>query len=645
MPEHGIGFYGQPAILGARGSLDWTTQFQCVDVAVEADAVRVTCVDEPAALELRLELAIDPKSDVLRRCATITNTGSADYDVRWLASGAFALPEACDEILSFHGGWAAEFQSRRVPVDVGVWLRENRRGKTSRDCFPGLVAGGRGFDEDRGPVYGFHLGWSGNNRMLVEVQEDGRRQVQLGELLFPGEVVLAPGESYTNPWVYATAPAGLGDLSHQFHGFARSEILPARVAEKPRPVHLNTWEAVYFDHDVERLKSLATMAAELGVERYVLDDGWFVGRNDDTAGLGDWDVDPAKYPNGLEPLIRHVNSIGMEFGIWVEPEMVNPQSVLCRAHPDWVLGVPARPRLEQRGQLVLDLTRPEVAAFVYERLDGLLSAHAIDYLKWDHNRDLAPAGDQHGRPAARRQTLAFYALLDRLREAHPGVEIESCAGGGGRIDYEVLRRTERVWVSDNNDAIARQAIQRDCSLFVPLEVMGTHVGASPDHTTGRTLPIGFRAHTAMFGHMGLEFDITVLSEAERTELRQCIEAYKQHRRLLHTGRLYRLSHGPGGDTDTAVVATDRSEALVLVQQIGALPHSSPAPVRIPGLDPSARYRVTLVPPLTQRQLQDLNRRPVWLADGLVMDGVTLAEAGVRLPLHPETTLLLHLRRI
>ena len=335
----------------------------------------------------------------------------------------------------------------------------------------------------------------------------------------------------------------------------------------------------------------------------------------------------------------------MEFGIWVEPEMVNPQSVLCRAHPDWVLGVPARPRLEQRGQLVLDLTRPEVAAFVYERLDGLLSAHAIDYLKWDHNRDLAPAGDQHGRPAARRQTLAFYALLDRLREAHPGVEIESCAGGGGRIDYEVLRRTERVWVSDNNDAIARQAIQRDCSLFVPLEVMGTHVGASPDHTTGRTLPIGFRAHTAMFGHMGLEFDITVLSEAERTELRQCIEAYKQHRRLLHTGRLYRLSHGPGGDTDTAVVATDRSEALVLVQQIGALPHSSPAPVRIPGLDPSARYRVTLVPPLTQRQLQDLNRRPVWLADGLVMDGVTLAEAGVRLPLHPETTLLLHLRRI
>ena len=273
MPEHGIGFYGQPAILGARGSLDWTTQFQCVDVAVEADAVRVTCVDEPAALELRLELAIDPKSDVLRRCATITNTGSADYDVRWLASGAFALPEACDEILSFHGGWAAEFQSRRVPVDVGVWLRENRRGKTSRDCFPGLVAGGRGFDEDRGPVYGFHLGWSGNNRMLVEVQEDGRRQVQLGELLFPGEVVLAPGESYTNPWVYATAPAGLGDLSHQFHGFARSEILPARVAEKPRPVHLNTWEAVYFDHDVERLKSLATMAAELGVERYVLDDG------------------------------------------------------------------------------------------------------------------------------------------------------------------------------------------------------------------------------------------------------------------------------------------------------------------------------------------------------------------------------------
>ena len=277
---------------------------------------------------------------------------------------------------------------------------------------------------------------------------------------------------------------------------------------------LNTWEAVYFDHRLDRLTALADTAAELGVERFVLDDGWFRHRRDDTAGLGDWYVDEDVWPHGLHPLIDHVRGRGMEFGLWVEPEMVNPDSDLARAHPDWVLPGPP-----WRHQQALDITIPEAYAYILERLDALLSEYDIAFLKWDHNRDLVTPTHE--------QTLATYRLLDELRARHPGVEIESCSSGGARVDLGILARTDRVWASDTNDALERQNIQRWTQLLLPPELVGSHVGPPRAHTTGRTHDLSFRAATALFGHFGIEWDIASASDEERTELAEWIARYKR----------------------------------------------------------------------------------------------------------------------
>ncbi len=276
---------------------------------------------------------------------------------------------------------------------------------------------------------------------------------------------------------------------------------------QPRPVHANSWEACYFDHDEERVVALAQACAALGIERFVLDDGWFRGRNDDRAGLGDWTSDPAKYPSGLEPLAGRIVAMGMQLGLWVEPEMVSPDSDLYRAHPDWALALPGRNRPTARSQLVLDMRRAEVRDYLFGALDALLRELPVSYLKWDHNRDLAPAGG-----AA--QVLGTYALLARLRSAHPDVEIESCAGGGGRSDAGILPYTHRFWASDNLDAVSRVAIQRGFLAFLPPEVMGSHIGAIPAHATGRCQSLGLRAAVAMPGHFGIELDPRQLDDAE-----------------------------------------------------------------------------------------------------------------------------------
>ena len=336
----------------------------------------------------------------------------------------------------------------------------------------------------------------------------------------------------------------------------------------------------------------------------------------------------------------------MEFGLWVEPEMVNPDSDLYREHPDWVLQLPGRERPTGRHQLVLDLTRPEVAEHVFAWLDGLLSDHAIAYLKWDHNRDLAPAGDGEGRPAARRQTLALYALLDRLRAAHPKVEIESCASGGGRADYEVLRRSDRLWTSDNNDALARQSIQRGASLFFPPEILGSHVGPADCHITGRHFSLDFRAGTALFGHFGLEFDLAELDEGDRARLKDWIAVYKRFRPLLHGGTLYRLPFLDGLGQAWLTVAQDRSAALAsLVCHEQALPLRS-GPVALPGLEPESDYRVTLLPPLPAGLEERLAELDAWLGGKIVLSGRLLAAGNLTFGLaRPQSIALLHLEKV
>jgi alpha-galactosidase len=390
-------------------------------------------------------------------------------------------------------------------------------------------------------------------------------------------------------------------------------------------VVLNTWEAVYFDHDLPKLTALAETAAAAGVERFVLDDGWFLHRRSDNAGLGDWYVDPAVWPDGLTPLIERVNALGMQFGLWVEPEMVNPDSDLARAHPEWALN-PEGPTW--RRQHVLDLANPEAYAYILERLDALLSENAIGYLKWDHNRDLVDS-------PVHAQTLAVYALLDELRSRHPGVEIESCSSGGARVDLGILERTDRVWASDCNDALERQSIQRWTQLLLPPELIGSHVGPPRSHTTHRTHGLSFRVATALFGHFGFEWDIT---EAEPDELRAAVALYKRYRGLIQSGELVRADHHDPSAYVHGLVGED--EALFAFVQLTTSAFETPGAVRLPGV------RGTVHVSALNRPDTAHNAPPPWLDDGITLTGEQLATTGLQMPvLQPEQALLLGLRAV
>jgi alpha-galactosidase len=412
-------------------------------------------------------------------------------------------------------------------------------------------------------------------------------------------------------------------------------------------VTLNVWEAVYFNHDLDHLVDLAERAVAVGVERYVLDDGWFLGRRDDSAGLGDWHVDPAVWPDGLRPLVEHVRALGMQFGLWFEPEMVNPDSRLAVEHPEWILAAPGRwPKLA-RHQVILDVAHPDAYAYLLERLDALVSEHAIDYLKWDHNRDLLEAIHQGG-AGVHAQTAAVYRLLAELRSRHPGLEIESCSGGGARIDYGILEHTDRVWTSDTNDALERQAIQRWTGLLLPPELMGCHIGPPVAHTTGRAAELPFRAATALFGHAGLELDLSTLSDDELAEVAGWIALHKRLRPLLHTGDVVRADHPDPASWLHGVVSADRGHAVFAYARLTTSVDSNPAALRFPGLDPQATYLVRVLPELLPSALRkDRSRQPKWLRAGeITVPGAVLAGPGLAAPaLQPANALVFELTRV
>ena len=639
LPETGLGDFGHPGLSGVRDRRHWATAFRLVEVERLDDALTFRLEEPIAGLSLDIEITVDAATDVQSRRCRLRNVGDTPYRLDWCAAGVFRLPPFAVEALTFEGRWTREFQERRVDLGVGGFVRDNRRGRTSHDAFPGLIAGPAGFSEQSGRVFGFHLAWSGNHRLVAEVLPNGDRRIVVGELPMPGEIVLAPGETYETPWVHtATAPDGLNGLSHRFHRFVRERVLRwPHGAMTPRPVVFNSWEAVYFHHDLERLRSLADAAAAIGAERFVLDDGWFGARDDDTTSLGDWMEHPGKWPDGLGPLIDHVRSLGMEFGLWVEPEMVNPESALYRAHPDWALNVDPLPRPTVRSQLVLDLSRAEVADHVFSMLDGLLQRYPIAYLKWDMNRDVATAGSD-GVPAYGAQARALWALLDRLRSLHPDVEIESCASGGARADYGMLERTHRIWTSDSNDPLQRQTIQQGFSRFFPACVMGAHLGPSPAHTSGRRCSVAFRGLTALFGHFGLELDLLALDAAERRDVAAIVALYKRFRELLHEGRQWRLDHLEPGRIGYGVAADDGAEALFCLVQMASPPFAIAPPVLLPGLNDRDDYRVAIMAPEPTGAYGDTDL-------DVTLPGAVLTRVGLQLPTQmPETALLLHVSR-
>ena len=628
LPEAARGYQGRPGLRGHRAGTAWVPSFRVRDLRVTGSTAEVVADDPEALLRLELTVELTP-SGVLRLRSRVTNDGSEPYTVDGLEA-ALPVPAQATELLDLTGHWARERHPQRRPFDLGTWSRESRRGRTGHDATLALLAGTAGFGFRGGEVWGLHVAWSGNHVTYAERMIEGPATLGGGELLAPGEVILAPGEEYASPWLYAVySSRGIDGLSAAFHQWLRSR--PAHPA-LPRPVVLNTWEAVYFDHDLDRLRSLADVAARIGVERFVLDDGWFRHRRDDTAGLGDWYVDPAVWPAGLTPLISHVTGLGMRFGIWVEPEMVNEDSDLYRAHPDWVLGpgngvLPPRARHQQ----VLDLNVPDAYAYLLERLDELLRDNDIAFVKWDHNRDLVAAGHD-GRSGVHGQTLAVYRLLDALRARHPGVEIESCSSGGARVDLEILARTDRVWASDSNDALERQTIQRWTGLLLPSELIGSHVGPPTVHSSGRTQHLSFRFATALFGHFGIEWDIASASPAELAGLAAGIAFYRRVRDLLHTGAVVRADHPDPAAYVHGVVAPDQSAGVFAYVQLTTSARAVPAPMRLPGLSPSRRYRVDVVTPAGEPMR--LGRGPSWTPR--VLTGRLLAEVGLRPPvLAPE----------
>lgn len=621
-PEATRSFPGQPGlILRDADGAPFLPEFRFEAEEAAEGALVLTYSDRTGALTYRARFAIDPATHVVEAQATLE--AARPMHLHWLAAPVLPAPQLSDEMIDVSGRWCGEFRLNRTAWSPGIRYRENRTGRTGHEHFPGLIVPCRGATNAQGGAYGFHYGWSGGHRMIAEELPDGRRQIQFGHA---ARIESAPSRRFETATLYAMfSDDGINGCAVAFQRHARDRIVTFPRPERPRPVHYNCWEAVYFDHQIDTLREIARRAAALGAERFVLDDGWFGRRDDDARALSDWEVDPRKYPQGLHPLIAHVHALGMSFGLWFEPEMINPDSDLHRSRPDWALG--GEDQILGRNQKALDMSRADVRDFLFERIGRILSDHAIDYVKWDHNRVL-PAPD-----AA--QTRGSYALIDRLRAAFPQVEIESCASGGGRIDFGILKRTQRVWLSDSNDALERLRIQHDAAIFLPGIVTGAHVGPRRCHTSGRTLDIRFRAWVAAQRHMGFEMDPRELTEEEAAVLTEVTAWWTRNRGWMARADILRLD-----SADPAVIAEQQLEEgggrfVVFAGQAATSVQIAPRPLTLTRLSPEARYRVELI---TRADLPPLSRgEPALKAGPLTLSGAYLMSHGLTPPWSfPET---------
>ena len=637
-PELGAGFQGNPGIQVYRGGTSWAVNAQIKSVTQDNDThLCIVSVCEGTQIRVIHRLGLDTDSDVLTASTELCNIGDSSLSVEQCNAPCIPVPMDYNKILGFEGRWANEFQGHSVDRFMGTYLRENRSGRTSHDSFPGVIIHTEQTNEAAGAAYGLHLGWSGNHRIRIEEQFTGRAYAQLGELLFPGELSLEPNQSYCSPVLYgASTNHGLSALSGCFHRYIRSQLTDARMVGKSKPVHFNTWEAMYFDLSLERLQALADSAADVGAERFVLDDGWFKNRKSDRAGLGDWTVDKTVFPDGLGPLIDYVHGKDMEFGLWIEPEMVNPDSDLYRAHPDWILSTPPAPLILSRNQLVLDLTRTEVQDYLFNCIDALLCQYPIAYLKWDMNRVNSQPGNAEGRAVTHYQTLALYQLLARVRDVHPKVEIESCSSGGGRADFGILRYTDRIWPSDSNDALDRLAIQKGFSMFFPAEFMGAHVGPRDCHITGRSISMATRAGVALFGHMGIEANLLEIEDEEKRELATAVTLHKQHRELMHSGDLVRLDTSEY-ENSFGIVAANQQQAIFSYALLNSPPTTAMGRLRLRGLDANRLYTLSIIWPSTP---SSTSSSILDVINGSVVSGDALMNFGLQLPIMQPTSLLI-----
>jgi alpha-galactosidase len=604
-PAWGAGLFLEPALKVNSPNGDRTLVLEFDHAAVTTDGVELVLRDKVQPLVVHLHYQAYPEG-VVARWSTIENVGKQPFVIEQAASATWNLPAATDYELSWlTGQWGAEWQLHTAPLLPGSQVLESRRGSTGHQANPWFAVGETGkTTETDGPVWFGELGWSGSWRMSVERTSLDRVRITAGYNPFDFTWRLAPGERLETPKFYAGYTAhGEGEASRTLHRFQLAEILPMRPDPKPRPIIYNSWEATEFAVDEPGQIALAEKAATLGVERFVVDDGWFGQRKNDHAGLGDWYVNPTKFPNGLKPLIDRVHALGMDFGLWVEPEMVNPDSDLYRKHPDWVMNFPDRQRTEARNQLVLNLARPDVKAYVLEFLDKLVTENDIAFLKWDYNRNWSEPGWPEAESTERQKEIYvryvqnLYDILHQLRSKHPKLEIESCSGGGGRVDLGILRYTDEVWTSDNTDGLDRLSIQDGYTHAYTPETMAAWVTDVPNFLNKRSIPLQFRFLSAMQGALGIGGNLTKWSPEDMAEAKRLVSFYKEVRTSVQHGRLYRLQPPEGRlSSQVEYVAQDGSQA-VLFAYLQAQQYGKELPaVRLAGLEPGAMYSITALDP-------------------------------------------------
>jgi alpha-galactosidase len=618
--------FGPPSLAVRFADGTAAVEWRYADHEIDGDELVIRLTDRHYPLSVDLRYRVHDDSDVIERQTTVTNTGTEPITLVRLDSASWTVPALPDYRVSHvTGTWSNECQLHRTPVPVAETVFTSRRGITSHQANPWLMVDAGDAGEEHGEVWSAVLGWSGDWRITLHRDPTGHVTWTGG---FGHEGVtwhLMPGETVTTP-VFAGlfSAGGFGAVSRAWHEHVRRHVLPA--SGEFRPVLYNSWEATQFAVDETGQRGLAEIAAELGVELFVMDDGWFGARRGDHAGLGDWDPYPEAFPNGLRPLVDDVHKLGMRFGLWVEPEMVNPDSDLYRAHPDWVLHQNHRRRTELRHQLVLNFGRDDVVAWATEWLDRLVAENDLDYLKWDCNRPFTEAGWPGAADPERlwiEHTRGVYRVLARLRADHPRLRIEACSGGGGRTDLGIMAYTDQVWTSDNTDAADRIAIQHGYGQIYPAQTMAAWVTDCPNPITARTTPLRFRFHVAMAGALGVGGNLTDWSPQERALATELVAAYKEIRPTVQHGRQYRLSHDP---VLTAVEYVLDDEVVVFAWRISEPFNHRPGPTRLAGLDASAVYEDSR---------------------GGVHTGATLQSNGIDLDMPPgdHASVLIRLRRV
>lgn len=558
-----------------------------------AQTLEITLEDKISGVEVVLSYSVFDDYDVILRNTRIHNISDSTIEIDSAYSANLDIAKGNYDLIYFSGGWGREREFCRSEIQQGAKIDiSNARGGSGHTLNPFIMVSEHNADEDKGNVYGFSLIYSGNHSSMIECDQYGNIRVQQGINPFMFKWTLEKGESFVTPQcVMCYSENGIGGLSRELNDVYRTNLCRSKWADKDRPILINNWEATYFDFDEDKLLSIAKRAKEAGVELFVLDDGWFGTRNDDFSGLGDWTVNYDKLPSGIDGLAKKINDIGLKFGLWFEPEMVNPDSDLYRAHPDWAISVPNRISSLSRNQLILDLSRDDVCDYIITAVSDVLKSANIEYVKWDMNRpmtDMPYEGYNH------KYTLGFYKIMDAITGAFPNILFEGCSGGGGRFDAGVLAYMPQIWTSDNSDAAARLKIQYATSMGYPVSAISAHVTAVPNHQNGRITSLKMRADTAYAGVFGYELDITKMSDTELAEIKKQVEIDKKLRTLMRTGDFYRiLSPYETNYCSWEMVSKDKKEVFFYSAKIFSVANSHDIRIKLKGLDAEAKYMDTV----------------------------------------------------